>query len=355
MNQPVATPFYFNERLIKIIGITIVFLMNVLSGYMFETGGIATFLLKFFVVLFAMILQWECAHYIIRQLRKRLPLLTDAKKRTLYNVLALFSISVFMQLLGDLLVDKAIDHKPLDLSFGHLATVFLSALLFAFTTTGLFEAVYYFTHFSRAEREKEELLRANLQSKYDSLKDQVSPHFLFNSLSTLSSLIAKDAAKAEHFVENLSNVYRYLLRSNEQPLIPLQDELQFIQSYAHLLATRYGENFGITLQIDEAYFTYLIPPLTLQLLVENAVKHNTISRDQPLQVRIFSTASDRLHVVNNLQRKKSSVMSEKVGLSNIIGKYRLLKYPDVEIKESAAEFTVIIPLIKADTYAGLHY
>jgi two-component system LytT family sensor kinase len=241
MNNPAATPFYFNERMIKIIGITIVFLMNVLSGYMFETGGTATFLLKFVTVLFAMIAQWEFAHYIIRQLRKRLPFLADAKKRTLYNVIALFVISVSMQLLGDLLIDKIIDHKPLDLSFGHLATIFLSALLFAFTTTGLFEAVYYFTHFSRAEREKEELLRANLQSKFDSLKGQVSPHFLFNSLSTLSSLIAKDAAKAEYFVENLSNVYRYLLRSNEQPLIPLQEELQFIESYAHLLATRFGE------------------------------------------------------------------------------------------------------------------
>ncbi|HZF66396.1 MAG TPA: histidine kinase [Chitinophagaceae bacterium] len=355
MNNPAATPFYFNERMIKVIGITLVFLMNVLSGYMFETGGVATFLLKFLTVLFVMIAQWEFAHYIIRQLRKRLPLLAAAKKRTLYNVLALFGISVAMQFVGDLLVDKVIDHKPLDLSFSHLATIFLSALLFAFTTTGLFEAVYYFTHFSRAEREKEELLRANLQSRFDSLKGQVSPHFLFNSLSTLSSLIAKDAVKAEHFVEHLSNVYRFLLRSNEQPLIPLKEELEFIESYAHLLATRFGENFSITLQIDEPYLAYLIPPLTLQLLVENAVKHNTISKEQPLQIRLFTTASDRLHVVNNLQRKRSSVASANVGLGNIIGKYRLLKCPDVEIKESAAEFIVIVPLIKADTYAGLHY
>jgi LytS/YehU family sensor histidine kinase len=302
-----------------------------------------------------MISQWELAHYIIRQLRKRLPLLADAKKRTLYNVIVLFAISVAMQLLGDFLIDKVMDHKPLDLSFGHLATIFLSALLFAFTTTGLFEAVYYFTHFSNAEREKEELLRVNLQSKFDSLKGQVSPHFLFNSLSTLSSLISKDPVKAEYFVEHLSNVYRYLLRSNEQPLIPLQEELQFIESYAHLLATRFGDNFSITLQIDEPYLAYLIPPLTLQLLVENAVKHNTIAKEQPLQVRIFSTASERLHVVNNLQRKRSSVASARVGLSNIIGKYRLLKYPDVEVKESATEFIVIVPLIKADTYAGLYY
>jgi hypothetical protein len=355
MNAPVAIPFYFNERTIKIIGITIVFLMNVLSGYMFESGGTVTFLQKFAAVLFTMILQWELAHKSIRQLRKRLPLLADAKKRMLYNVLALFAISVSMQLLGDLLVDKWIDNKPLNVSGTHLATIFLSALLFAFTTTGLFEAVYYFTHFSKAEREKEELLRINLQSRFDSLKGQVSPHFLFNSLSTLSSLIAKDAVKAEQFVQELSNVYRYLLRSNEQPLIPLSEELQFIQSYAHLLATRFGDNFNITLEIEAPYLTYLIPPLTLQLLVENAVKHNTISREQPLQVRIFSTANDRLHVVNNLQRKRSSVASAKVGLSNIMGKYRLLKYPDVEVKESATEFIVIIPLIKAESYAGLHH
>jgi LytS/YehU family sensor histidine kinase len=89
--------------------------------------------------------------------------------------------------------------------------------------------------------------------------------------------------------------------------------------------------------------------------VENAVKHNTISKEQPLLISLFSTASDRLHVENNLQRRRSSVVSSKTGLSNIMGKYRLLKYPDVEVKESATAFTVIIPLIKAESHAGLHY
>ena len=355
MNEITARPFYFNERMIKIIGIALVFGMNLLSGYMFETGGWGTFLIKFFAVLFSMILQWEIAHAVIRQLRRKLPALADVKKRTQYIWLSLFGVSISMQLLADILLDGVIDSKPLDLSGTHLGTVVLSALLFAFTTTGLFEAVYYFTNYSNAEREKEELLRANLQSRFDSLKGQVNPHFLFNSLSTLSALIAKNPAKAEVYVEELSAVYRYLLRSNEQPLIPLKEELQFIQSYAHLLATRFGDNFSISFTIDEAYLRYLIPPLTLQLLVENAVKHNIISKEQHLNIQIFSTVSDRLHVVNNLQRKRAGVLSDKTGLSNIIGKYRLLKYPEVEVKETATTFSVILPLIKAESHAGLHY
>jgi sensor histidine kinase YesM len=348
-------PFYFNERTIKIIGISLVFGMNILSGYMYESGDTTTFLFKFFSVLFTMVLQWEIAHAVIKKLRQRLPSLVDVKKRALYNVLGLFVICVTMQILADLLVDKVIDGRSLDLSGSHLATVTLSALLFAFTTTGLFEAVYFFTSFIEAEREKEELLRANLQSRFDSLKGQVNPHFLFNSLSTLSSLITKDAAKAEQFVEELSNVYRYLLHSNEQALIPLEEELHFIQSYTHLLRTRFGDSFAVALQIEERYMSYLIPPLTLQLLMENAVKHNAISKEQPLRIDIFSTASDRLHVVNNLQRKRSSVASAKMGLTNIMGKYRLLKYPDVEVKESATEFIVIVPLINTETYAGIHH
>ena len=223
------------------------------------------------------------------------------------------------------------------------------------TSIGLFEAVYYYSNYNRSELENKELLRANLQSQLDSLKGQVNPHFLFNSLNSLSSLITIDPVKAEAFVEELSSVYRYLLRGTEKALNTLRDEIQFIHSYNYLLTTRFGENLTINIEISPNYLNHLLPPLTLQLLVENAVKHNIISKEQPLQVNIFTTASDRLHVVNNLQKKSRGVLSDKMGLNNIIAKYELLHQPTIEIKETNKEFIVIVPLIKAEEYESIHH
>lgn len=200
------------------------------------------------------------------------------------------------------------------------------------------------------ELNSERLEKENLEAQFRSLKDQVNPHFLFNSLNSLSSLIRLDPEKAEEFVEELSAVYRYLLRSNEQELILLEDELRFIQSYLVLLKTRFGEGFSINFRIFPEHADWLIPPLTLQLLVENAVKHNVISAHKPLVVEIFTTESDRLHVHNNFQKKSRSVQSSKVGLANIQNKFKLLRQPEPEIEQTENEFKVIVPLIKPVNY-----
>jgi two-component system LytT family sensor kinase len=156
-------------------------------------------------------------------------------------------------------------------------------------------------------------------------------------------------------VEELSAVYRYLLRSNEQEVIPLEEEIRFIQSYEVLLKTRFGNGFRIEYRIDPEHLDHLLPPLTLQLLVENAVKHNVVSVSEPLVIQIFTTESDRLHVHNNLQRKNRAVPSSKVGLANIQNKYRLLRQTEPEIQESDGQFKVILPLIKSNNYERIHY
>lgn len=226
-----------------------------------------------------------------------------------------------------------------------------------------FQAMYeivFFIHDSsvrekrlrQAEQEREMLRAANLQSQLDALKQQVNPHFLFNSLNVLDSLIEDNPAQARVFLEELSTVYRYLLRSNrsdgpEQHLTDLASELDFIDSYYHLLKTRLGDGLQLKVDIDDHYQHYKLPPLTLQLLVENAFKHNIVLPDQPLVIAIRTDQAGNLLVQNNVQRKSVRVASNGVGLNNILTKYRILNQPTPTIREENGRFEVTLPLIDA--------
>jgi len=195
------------------------------------------------------------------------------------------------------------------------------------------------------EQEKQELMQANLQRQFDSLKDQVSPHFLFNNLNVLSTLIIKDPERADEFVEELSNVYRYLLRNSEDNLTPLNEELKFIESYNHLLKTRFGEGYQPEINISKEMKNYKLPPMTLQLLVENAVKHNVVSPDRPLRLQLYTKDQD-LVITNNLQPRSKIMHSTGVGLENIKSKYKLLHQSEIRINKTDKDFTITLPLLK---------
>ena len=207
------------------------------------------------------------------------------------------------------------------------------------------EGIYTFSKWKENIQEAEQLKKANLQTQFDSLKNQVNPHFLFNSINTLSSLIHEDKERAEKFIDEMSRVYRYLLRNNEDGLVPLSSELKFIESYGHLLKTRYGSGFTIMVAVDDQFANYLLPPLTLQLLVENAVKHNAVLKDKPLLVEISTDANGWLTVKNNLQKKNTHIDSSKIGLNNIKEKYFLLGQPEIMIEQTSSAFIISLPLI----------
>lgn len=212
--------------------------------------------------------------------------------------------------------------------------------------TSLNEGAAFFEKWREVVDESDQLKRENLQSQLEGLKGQVNPHFLFNSLNSLSSLISDDPEKAEKFLDEMSKVYRYLLRTNEEGLTSLESEMQFIQSYFHLLKTRYGDGLEMETRINEKFSSYQVPPLTLQMLVENAVKHNMILKDSPLRILIMTTNSGKLVVTNNLQRKDRMVSSNKVGLTNIVKKYRLMKKEEISVRDDGKEFAVVVPLIQ---------
>ncbi len=209
------------------------------------------------------------------------------------------------------------------------------------------------------QRERAELLSQRTVMELAYLKAQVNPHFLFNSLNSLSALIGIDPARAEVFVDQLATVYRYLLQSNRSGpdavahanltasgLATAADELAFIRSYSYLLQTRFGDGFTLCIDVESAYLGYQLPALTLQLLVENAIKHNVASVRKPLRVEILSLPGAKLQVRNNLQRKQTGVLSNGIGLSNIQTKYSMLGQPAPIIQADAAHFTVVVPLIE---------
>ncbi|MBC7571127.1 MAG: histidine kinase [Spirosoma sp.] len=193
----------------------------------------------------------------------------------------------------------------------------------------------------RAERLEKEAL----QAQFAALKSQVNPHFLFNSLSILSSLVYADAELSERFIDQLSKAYRYILEQKDNERVPLKTELAFIQAYRFLLNIRFENKFDVVIDVPEdVQQRRSIAPLTLQLLVENAVKHNRMSAKEPLQVHIF-VAGDCLVVQNNRQLRPQSETSTGLGLQNIINRYALLTDSPVHVQEREESFVVKIPLI----------
>jgi two-component system LytT family sensor kinase len=211
--------------------------------------------------------------------------------------------------------------------------------------TSMWEAIYIITQWKESLTEKEKMQQLTIQNEFETLKSQVNPHFLFNCFNTLSSLICEDRKQAEVFLDELSKVYRYLLRNNEDGLTTLQREIRFIESYYRLLKTRHGEAVQLKIEVDKKYDYYLLPSLSLQMLVENAVKHNVLSKNKPLLIDIFTTAGNKLVVSNNLQVRTVKGPSNRIGLENIRTKYELMNYSDFHILQDKKSFSVVLPLI----------
>lgn len=208
----------------------------------------------------------------------------------------------------------------------------------------IFISMQIFNNFKKIKYENEILKQENLRSQLEALKNQVNPHFLFNSLNTLISIIDENPEIAKNFTQKLAQVYRYILKAKEKDLVLLSEELQFTEAYEYMLAIRYGENLTFSKNIPEQNLEKEIPPLVLQMLVENAIKHNVISYAKPLQVSIYVDEDENLVVKNNLQPKIINVESAKVGLKNIADRYKLLQHKEIIIEKTNTEFAVKLPL-----------
>jgi len=194
-----------------------------------------------------------------------------------------------------------------------------------------------------SKKELSDLKEAKLLSDYNSLKDRLNPHFLFNNLSVLKSLITYSPKDAEIFTQNFTNVYRYVLNSHEKNTVSLQDELEFIKSYIALHQERLGEGLRVLIKIDKDYKKKEIIPMSLQLLVENAIKHNIASKTQKLNIDIY-TSKQYIAVKNNIN-KKETTYSTQTGLSSLIGQYKIMANKEVVISDDNKFFVVEVPFL----------
>ncbi|MDN5215605.1 histidine kinase [Fulvivirgaceae bacterium BMA12] len=224
-----------------------------------------------------------------------------------------------------------------NIKFSLLITLIISAFM---------HARFFLANWKKSELDAEKMKNESLSSKYESLKNQVNPHFLFNSFNALVDLIYHDQDTAAKFVKQLSVVYRYVLEQQEKEVVPLEDELTFVKSYLFLEKIRYGDNLQVHYSVDiNALLT--VPPMSIQMLVENAIKHNIISREEPLTIDIRLEGSEYIVVSNNLQKKQVSANnSTGVGLKNIKARYQFLTNKLVQILEEKDHFTVKLPFLQ---------
>jgi hypothetical protein len=231
-------------------------------------------------------------------------------------------------------------------------SVFYDVSAKAFITTVLSLIVFYFNittlvsnNWIKSIEKNEELKRENLLAKYEALKNQVNPHFLFNSLNTLSGVVEQKPEMATEFIKKLSDIYRYVLEQNDKELVSIHDELKFVEDYIFLSQMRFGKGliFNSHIMKDQNFH---VAPLGIQMLVENAIKHNIISDDMPLKIEMESE-NGFVIVRNNLQKKKTIISGkEPLGLENLIKRYAYLSGAPVEVIESDGKFIIKLPIIE---------
>lgn len=206
----------------------------------------------------------------------------------------------------------------------------------------------YLMHVTKKGRlvllDNQKLRTENFKSQYETLKSQLNPHMLFNSLNTLYSLIREDSGRAQNYVQELSKVLRYTLHQNDSHTVTFEEEMAFVQSYIYLLKMRYEDNLSFDIHSEQSASNRKLPPMSVQMLVENAVKHNEISSRKPLLISIHATAGS-VTVSNRLQPKLTNDSSTQIGLDNLSRRYQLLFGRNIEVRTEDDFFIVILPLI----------
>ncbi len=217
--------------------------------------------------------------------------------------------------------------------------------LFMAVMVGFYESAYYLNVLGIVKKEQEQLKRENIESQMTILKGQLKPHFMFNSFNTLTSLIAENPKTAIDYTQHLSKVYRYVLEIKDKKLVPLATEIKCSNSYLFLLKIKHGENLKVVIDESLLIQDQHIIPLSLQICIENVVKHNIISNSKPMTIHIFVNDKNQLAIRNNLQTKPDLTNSTGIGLPNIKNRYKLLIQKEVEVVQNESHFTVFLPLI----------
>jgi hypothetical protein len=337
---PMRERSLFSEPWPRIIGIPI--LGTLMSFIHNEEPLHPLYWLKAIVITF---LFWQSDYLIIQRLRLIWPGVKETGRRISVGVV---TICLFNTAL-DFIICNVLLATGLDEQSEWASDMWLNVgrnLIPTLVVGTLYESGYLFYKWRAQAIEIEALKTRQLRTELDVLKNQVSPHFLFNSLNTLVTLIHEDPHQAERFTKDLSAVYRYILQHKEKEVVDLGTELDFTEAYIHLMKVRFEESLRITVNVAPEHRALLVAPLTLQLLLENALKHNVASLAHPLTVDIHVEEGRTLVVRNNLRQRQGTVDGTGTGLTNVKQRYAILSDRPVDVIETREHFLVALPLME---------
>lgn len=309
-----------------------------------QTPSTWKFKLSFLFTIGIAFLIWEGNRYLLFTLRSYFDWFNKPVRKIVVIVLAIsfytIPISALMLVIWHKIFNNGIVNWDL------IATTTLIIMICVLFITHIYETVFLVREAENEKLKKEQLERARAEAELEALKNQIDPHFIFNSLNTLSHLIEKEPAKAKQFNDNMADVYRYILQNKARELVLLHEEMLFLTDYFSLLKIRFEQAVQLQINIDPSLFDqYLIPPISLQILVENAIKHNEFSDAVPLVITI-DMQNDELIIHNQVRKKILRKASSRIGLNNLGERYKLTTSKEISVTESPGDFTVSLPVLK---------
>jgi two-component system LytT family sensor kinase len=339
----------YTQKDTRIIAVVMPVMVLIVNSILLGQGYFSGVLIFFTATIIAGIIlttSWQVLTAIAVTLRKRFPKDVDLVKRLsiallLFIIITALTFSCIFWIFERLIITKDF------VDDARLKWVLMSGVIINIFVTLLHEGVAGFEKWKKTITETEALKTEYMQSRLLGLKSQLNPHFLFNSLNSLSCLIQESPIKAEKFLDEMSKVYRYLLKNSDEQLVTLEAELQFTRSYFYLLKERHGEGLDIEINVKRSFFERQLPPLTLQILLESAFNMNAINKEQPLKIELNITANGWLEIKNNVQRKISDSLADTTGIQNLSKKFRLLCNKYIIVKDTGKYQVITVPLITA--------
>ncbi|TPN86282.1 sensor histidine kinase [Aquimarina algicola] len=332
--------FWFSVIGILMLSVSIVYIFN----NPFDRLTLLEVIVTWVVALFFSTCDWYINRAILIRLRKKYPNLKDSVLRIMFLFIATTTTVIVVDFIGIYLFSLVLEN--VSYNFLERTRSLVVVILLTIMIMAIYEAIYFFMQLKQSIRDEEQAKQAIVQAQLDALRNQAQPHFFFNTLNTLRDIIDQNPKEdAKQFVDKLSEIYRFLLESGNANLILLKDELKFAKAYIHIQSERFGANLILNWNIPEAALNTMIVPMSLQLLLENAIKHNIISRAKPLEIHI-NIKDDYIVVNNRIQKKSTQLPSTKVGLKNIEKRYGLISNTAVIIVNDGHQFSVSLPLLK---------
>lgn len=343
----------FDDRWFVFHGVLFVSLgMNlILFGSLLKDDLCNMFIGCYFISLIYTSLFWLFFRTLHLMVTKKYPGYDNLRQRYLVLIPTVIGCFVLVKALLDYTIDPYL-HSILPIGQEpHALLETIGSFIFLILVMSIYEGTYLFAELKKSKLEQEVLVKENISSQLEGLKNQVNPHFLFNSLNTLAAIIPEDQERGVRFVTKLSKVYRYILDIKDQKLISVREELDYLHSYTYLLKERFGKNIIIDINVDSSDFGKLIMPLSLQITFENAIKHNVITSSRPLHIQVYME-NENLVVKNNLQRKSTVGSSTKMGLQNIKNRYSFFTDKEVGVIATMKHFIVTLPLLNSTAIAS---